>query len=153
MSALAEKSVAELEIDDGEFRVLKQRLIAEKQALQADLSAIKERCLVRLPLAEYQKLQRQRSRLVQQLMAKERELSELNAKRAELETVKQFRKESSITVSKMRELVGIRDHWHGFSMDEKNAPMARRLAWKFSQQLREFLKPYFSDGLLPGAEG
>lgn len=145
-STLTQKSIEELEIDDGELRALRQRLVMEKTALQSQLNEINTQCRVRLPTAKFQQLQSRRGQIARQLMDKEREISDVNARRHELLTVKEVRKEQSshLKVADIKKLIAIRDEWHDFSMDNKNDPVKRRMAWHFSQQLKEFLKPYFA---------
>lgn len=143
---LVTKSISDLDIDDGELRVLKQRLSAEKHALQGELAQINSLCVPRLPQKEYQRLQSQRGKVVKQLQEKEIEISEVNSKRHELLTVLEIRKRQAqlFVPSDVRKLVDIRDKWHGFSMDNSNPKSARETAWKISQELREFLKPHFN---------
>jgi len=144
--SIVEKTICELEIDDGELLVMKRKLTAEKQALQGDLGTLNAKCATRLPQKEYQKIQNQRGDIVKMLANKEAEIGELNAKRAELQTVMQVRKRQAgkFVPSDVRLLVAIRDKWHDFSMDKNNPKSARETAWKISQELREFLKPHFN---------
>jgi hypothetical protein len=140
------KSVPELEIDDGEYRIARHRLSAEKQALQGQLSEINAKCSMRLKFSEYHKLQKARSELVKQLAEKEIEIGELNSRRAELSTVIEVRKHQEMGRHDIRQLVHIRDTWHAFSMDKANHQKAREAAWKFSQELGDVLKRFFSGG-------
>lgn len=144
--SITQKSVIELELDDGELLTLRERLVTEKAALQSQLTGFKAQLAGRLPNVKYQGLMRQRAAVVQQLMEKEREIGELNEQRKVLGSVKEFRKsqESTLKVADIRSLVALRDGWHEFSMDDAHAPVERRLAFKFSQELRAFLKPYFA---------
>ncbi len=146
--SIVNKSIAELEIDDGELRVMKQRLSAEKHALQGELAQINSQCVSRLPQKEYQRLQSRRGQIVKQLQEKEVEIGDLNSSRHEILTVLEVRKRQAqlFVPSDVRKLVEIRDRWHGFSMDKNNPKSARETAWKISQELREFLKPHFNQG-------
>ena len=141
--SIVEKSIPELEIDDGEYRAMKQKLSAEKHALQGQIAEINARCVTHLPQKEYQKLQNQRSQMVKQLQEKEVEIGELNARRTEVNTVLNVRKSQSMNRWDIRQLVEIRDRWHGFSMDKNNHKQARETAWKISQEIGDVLKRYF----------
>lgn len=143
--SILKKSICELEVDDGEMLAIRRKLSAEKQALQGMLGELNAKCATRLPQKEYQKIQSQRGQIVKQLAEKENEIGELNAKRAELQTVLEVRKRQAgrFQPSDVKRLVEIRDRWHAFSMDKLNPRSARETAWKMSQELREFLKPYF----------
>lgn len=148
MSSLVEKSLAELEIDDGEGRVVRDHLCQEKVALQSQLADIKGQLATRLPKDKYAALMRSRAMVVRQLMEKEREISGMNASLKAIFTVKDFKKSQSaksklLSISDIRSPVSIRDEWHEFSFNEANTVSARRAAHKFSQQLRAFLKPHF----------
>lgn len=143
--SIVEKAICELEIDDGELLSMKQRLSAEKQALQGSLAELNAKCATRLPNKEYQRIQSARGQIVKQLADKETEIGALNRQRAELNTVMQVRKRQAgkFVPSDVKALVEIRDRWHSFSMDSDNHQKAREVAWKISQELREFLKPHF----------
>lgn len=143
--SIVEKSICELEIDDGEMLAMKQKFSAEKQALQGQLGELNAKCAIRLPQKEYQRIQTARSQIVKQLAEKETEIAALNRKRTELQTVMQVRKRQAgkFVPSDVKLLVEIRDRWHGFSMDSTNHQKAREVAYKISQELREFLKPRF----------
>ena len=144
--AIIEKSIEELELDNGELLILKQRLLAEKQALQGQLSELNAKCSMRLPSSEYHKIQSARGQVVKQLTGKESEIGALNAQRAELQAVMDVRKRQAkkFAPSDVRQLVEIRDRWHAFSMNPDNNKNARDVAWKISQELRAFLKPHFN---------
>lgn len=144
--SIVNKSIEQLEVDDGELRLIRQRLSAEKQALQGALGELNARCATRLPNKEYQKIQSARGQIVKQLAEKESELGEINSQRAELLTVLEVRKRQAgkFVPSDVKKLVEIRDRWHAFSMDSDNHQKAREAAWKISQELREFLKPHFA---------
>lgn len=137
--------LCELELADGEFRMMRQRLTAEKTALQSQLVEINARGKVHLPQHEYQKLQRARADVIKLLMEKESEIGAINDRRVELNTIKEVRKRQAgeLAPERVRKLVEMRDRWHGFSMDPINHQKAREVAWKFSQELRDFLKPVF----------
>jgi chromosome segregation ATPase len=141
-----DKSIEELEVDMGELSALKDKLSIEKQALQGQLAELNAKCAVRLPQQEFQRIQSARGQVVKQLAAKEGEIGEVNQRRAEIQTVLQVRKRQAhlFVPSDVRKLVEIRDKWHAFSMDSKNHQKAREVAWKVSQELREFLKPHFA---------
>lgn len=143
--SIIEKSICELEIDDGELLTMKQRLSAEKQALQGQLGELNAKCATRMPQREYQRIQSARGQIVKQLAEKETEIGALNRQRAELQTVMQVRKRQAgkFVPSDVRLLVKIRDKWHAYSMDSNHHQKAREVAWKISQELREFLKPHF----------
>jgi len=145
-TSIVDKSVCELEIDLGEYRMMKDRLSAEKAGLQCQLADLKARCSIRLPQEKYHKIQVERAGVLKLLAEKEAEISELNQKAAELNTVKEVRKRQAgeILPSDMRRLVEIRDKWHGFSMDSDNHQKGREAAWKFSQELREVLAQIFN---------
>lgn len=145
---LTELSLQELMIEDGELQILKQRLGMEKQGLQSQLVDLNSRCATRLPQKEYQRLQSQRGQIVKQLNEKEQEIGEVNARRAELNTIISVRKKEGMRPSDIKQLVCLRDKWHGFSMDGGNHQKAREAAWKFSQELREILKHYFDSTAL-----
>jgi hypothetical protein len=149
--SLTEKSIPELEIDDAELRIMKQRLSAEKQALQGQLGELNSKCATRIPTKDFQKIQSARGQLVKQLAAKESEIGALNAERHEVLTVLEFRKHAAnkFPPSDVKKLVEMRDRWHSFSMDSKNHQRAREIAWKTSQELRDFLKPYFNESTSP----
>lgn len=144
--SIVEKAICELEIDDGELLTMKQKLSAEKQALQGQLGELNAKCATRLPNKEYQRIQSARGQIVNQLAEKEIEICELNRQRAELQTVMQVRKRQAgkFVPSDVKLLTEIRDKWHAFSMDSDNHQKAREVAWKISQELREFLKPHFA---------
>lgn len=146
MSSLVEKSLPELTIDDGEFLIMRERLIQEKNALQGQLAEINAQCSHHLPQREYHKLQSWRGQIVRQLLDKDSEISELNARRAELNTVINVRKQESFSPHQVRQLVEMRDRWHGFSMDAKRHQKERETWWHCSQELRELLKHYFDGG-------
>ncbi len=143
--SIVEKSIAELEIDDGELRTMRERLVAEKTALQSELAELNSKCATRIDNYKYQTIQNRRAQVVKQVNDKEAELAELNARRTELNTVMQVRKRQAhrFVPSDVRQIVAIRDKWHAFSMDASNHQKAREIAWKVSQELREFLKPHF----------
>jgi len=143
--SIVNKSIEELEVDDGELRIIRQRLSAEKQALQGQLGELNARCATRLPNKEYQKIQNARGQIVKQLAEKESELGALNSQRHEILTVLEVRKRQAgkFVPSDVKLLVEIRDRWHAFSMDSDNHQKAREVAWKVSQELLEFLKPHF----------
>lgn len=143
--SIVNKSIEELEVDDGELRTMRQRLSAEKQALQGQLGELNARCATRLPTKEYQKIQSARGQIVKQLAEKESELGAINSQRAEVLTVLEVRKRQAgkFVPSDVKKLVEIRDRWHAFSMDSDNHQKAREVAWKISQELRELLKPHF----------
>lgn len=143
--SLTEKTIEELEIDCAECATLRQRLSAEKQALQGQLAEINAACIQRLPNKEFQRIRSKRFPIVRQLADKEVEIAEANRIQAEIHAVKEVRKRQAgrIVPSDIRSLVGMRDRWHEFSMDPKNHQKSREVAWKVSQELREFLKPHF----------
>jgi uncharacterized protein YdaU (DUF1376 family) len=143
--SIVKKTINELEIDAAEYCMMRKRLTAEKAALQSQLAEIKAACTTRLPQQKYHSLQKQRAQLVRQLMEKEQEIATLNETRVELNAVTQVRKRQAgmFSVGETRELVEIRDKWHGFSMDAANHQKAREVAWKISQELREVLKRHF----------
>lgn len=143
---ITEKTIEELEIDDGELLILKNRLSIEKQALQGQLAELNGKCSKRLPNAEFHRIKSAKGQIAKQLSEKEMEIGEVNAKRAELWTVLSVRKRQAgkFKPEDVRRLAGIRDHWHSYSMDPANHQKSREIAWKISQELREFLKPYFS---------
>lgn len=139
------KAICELEIDDCELLMMKQNLSAEKQALQGQVGELNAKCATRIPNNEYQRIQSQRGQVVKQIADKETEIGEINRRRAELNTVLQVRKRQAgkFVPSDVKQLVKIRDRWHAFSMDSDNHQKAREVAWKISQEIREFLKPHF----------
>jgi hypothetical protein len=137
---LIEKSKDELEIDRAELAVLRQRFVQEKMAIQSLLADVNVRCKIRLPQGEYIRLQKQRCDLTKSMNEKESNISQLNSRLRELQAVIDFKRRNLVDIKK---LIAIRDEWHDFSMDKKNDPVKRRVAWIFSQQLRELLKPYF----------
>lgn len=145
---LIEKSIEELEVDDGELRVQKQRLGAEKQALQAEAAALNAKCSTRLANADYHRVQRQRSDVVKQITAIEADISGVNARRYEVLTVLEVRKRQAgqFAPTDVKRLTEMRDQWHAASMDPSNHQKVRETYWKCSQELREFLKPYFASG-------
>ncbi len=149
--SVVEKSLVELEIDDAELRDQKHKVSQEKQALQGTLAELNAKCAVRLPGNEFLRIQRHRGQLVRQLADKEGELGAINRQRSELQTVMQVRRRQAgeFLPKDVRLLVAIRDRWHGFSMDSKNHQKARETAWKFSQELRDFLKPHFQESQNP----
>lgn len=144
---LTEQSIEELDISVGEVRTLRQRVSAEKQALQGMIGQINARCAVRLPQKEYQQLQRERATVVGQIAEKESELGALNAQMSEIQTVLEVRKRQAkqIQPREVSALVELRDRWHDYSMDAKNHQKAREVAWKVSQELRALLKPIFAN--------
>lgn len=143
--SIVAKSISELEIDDGELLIMKQRLTAEKQALQGQIGELNAKCATRIPNNEYQRIQSQRGQIVKQIADKETEIGELNRQRTELQTVLQVRKRQAgqFAPSDTKVLVAMRDRWHAFSMDSDNHQKAREVAWKVSQELRELLKTRF----------
>lgn len=143
--SMADKSICELEVDDGELRAMKQRLSAEKHALQGQLAELNSKCATRLPTRDFQRIQSQRGDVVKQLADKEIEIGALNTQRHEVLTVLEVRKRQAghFAPTDVKKIVEIRDRWHDFSMDSENHQKAREVAWKFSQELREFLKPHF----------
>lgn len=144
---LVEKSIAELELDDGELRVEKQRLSAMKQSLQGEAARLNAKCATRIATAEYHKIQRERSEVVRQITGIEADISGVNARRTEVLAVLEVRKRQSgmFAPTDVRRLVEMRDRWHAASMDTETHQKAREMAWKNSQELRDFLKPYFSE--------
>lgn len=140
---LVDMTVAELGIYDGELRVMRDRLIQEKTAIQAQLADLNLAMKETLPKPVLHSKNQQRRDLVALLMTNEQAVSGINARRAELQTVLEFKKASSFGHRQIRELIGIRDRWHEVSMDANTAPAVRRAAFKFSQELRVVLKPYF----------
>jgi chromosome segregation ATPase len=143
---LVKKSIIELQIDDGELMALRRKLTAEKQAIQGQLGEINTKLKTTLPNDIFHKLNNRRGQLVKMLSEKESEVGELNAKRAELQTVLEVRKREAghFQPHDVAKLVAIRDKWHDFSMDKKNPKSARETAWKISQEIRELLKPTFA---------
>ena len=134
----------ELMIDEGEAWALRQKLVADKMALQTQLGELNAKCSVILPKPEYHKIQSQRAVIVKQLGEKERELAELKIRRVALNVKKDIeRVNKGMPVSRVRDLVELRDRWHGFSMEPKNHQKAREAAWKFSQELGQILKLHF----------
>lgn len=140
---LVEQTLPELLLGEGEYRAVRQRLVQEKLAIQQHLSEVNGKLSVKLPHAEFQKLNNQRRVLIQSLLDKEKEISAFNAERAEIETVMEVRKRQQFGITQIKALVTIRDNWHEFSMDPANHQKAREVAFKVSQELRALLKPYF----------
>lgn len=128
MSSLVAKSLPELTIDDAEFRIMRQRMTAEKKALEAQLAEINARCSTHLPQKEYHKQQSQRG---------------------QLSTVISVRTQRAFTVPQIRQLVEMRDRWHDFSMDAKRHQKERETWWHCSQELRDILKRHFDAGQIP----
>lgn len=151
MSAIISKTVAELEIDDGELRMAKQKLSQEKHSLQGMIAEINSKCTTRLSQNDYHKIQKLRASIVNQLQQKEGEIADINSRRHELLTVLEVRKQQSnkFQPDDIRLLVSIRDKWHDFSMESKNPKAARDVAWKISQEIRAFLLPYFQTSIAP----
>jgi hypothetical protein len=145
--SLVSQSIPELQVDAGELQIVRHRLVAEKRALEAQLAEVNAKCERRLPQQEYQKLRQQRAQIIRQMTEKEAEIADLNSRRAEVNTVLNVRTQKAFTVPEIRQLVEIRDRWHGFSMDAGNHQKAREAAWQFSQELRALLKTHF-DGAL-----
>jgi hypothetical protein len=147
MSQLMEKSVAELEIDQGELLVIRHALSQEKHAIQAQLVEINAACSTRIPPNEFSKLQNQRRDLVKALAQKESEILSNKSKIRELLTVVTFKKRHSFDP---KVIIAIRNDWQSYSLCNKIDPVKRRLAWQFAQQLTEALRPYFA--ARPGSE-
>jgi hypothetical protein len=129
MSNLVDLSIEELEVVNGELLSHKQRLSAEKQALQGQLGVLKAKCTIRLSPLEYHKVQTERGQVVNQLSEKEVEIGNLNIQLREVMTVLEVRKRQSgkIPPKEVKELVGIRDRWHDFSMDPPT--IKRHVRW------------------------
>lgn len=146
MSNTAEKSLEELQIDDGELLMQKHKLSQEKQAIQGELAGINARTKHKLPNKEFFKLKALRSNLAVQLSEKEREIGAINHARAELNTIINVRKRQAgmFPPYQVRQLVEMRDKYHEMSMDPKKHKEARNTAWNISQELRAFLKPFFT---------
>lgn len=134
----------ELAIDAAELDIERQRVCAEKHACQAQLAELNAKCAVHLPGSEFKKIQQQRSEIIKLLSEKERELAELNSRRAEIRATLEVKK-NLVTPPFVKQIVAIRDQWHAFSMDAKNHQKAREAAWKVSQELRELLRAYFAN--------
>jgi predicted nucleic acid-binding Zn-ribbon protein len=145
MSAITEKTVAELEIDMAELRQQRQRSSSEKMALQTQIAEINNELKETQPRERFIKLNRQRQDIIRQLGLKEQELSGMKQRHTELQAVRDFRKtqENQLTVEDIRLLVGIRDRMHEYSMDAGNPKSAREVAFKFSQELKAVLEKHF----------
>lgn len=140
---LAEQSLPELMLGEGEYRAMRQRLVQEKLAIQQQLTEVNRKLTLKWPFAELQKLKHQRQSIIASLQAKEMEISEFNQERAEIETVMEIRKRQQFGIQQITALVALRDSWHEYSMDTANHQKAREVAFKVSQELRALLKPYF----------
>lgn len=137
-------SIAELELESGELAQERQRIVAEKMALQSQIADLNLRCATTLPQHEFVKVQRERTRLVKEVNARESLLSELKAGRTVLGSVINAKRKESFGPSEIHTLVEIRDRWHGFSMDSVNHQKAREVAWKVSQEIAKLLKSHFT---------
>jgi hypothetical protein len=136
-------SIPDLEIDNGQLHILKQKLVQEKQAIQAQLAEINARCSVILPTKQFHKIRSQRGQIVKMLTDKEAEISAVKARLTQVSTVLHVKKHEEFGANEISKLVELRDKTHAFSMDPENHQKARETAWKFSQDLRTILRTYF----------
>lgn len=138
------ETLQELELDRGELSVLRARICAEKTALQSELAELNSKCARRLEQSVFASIQRRRSEIVASVNEKENEIQSVNAQiQVAQQAVNVKRKSVELERFEVRQLVEIRDRWHGFSMDPSNHQKARECAWKFSQELRDVLKRHF----------
>lgn len=143
---LIEKTVAELLLDQNELAAIRHRYAQEKMALQGQLigvnAALKTKDKLR-EKAEFHRLNRHRTNILNSLSAKENEITLINQRRAEVQAVIDVRKQQQFGIKQIKELIAVRDRWHEFSMEKANHQKAREVAFKVSQELRDLLKPYF----------
>ena len=146
MSEIMNKTAAELEVDIAELRTVRTRDAAEMKAIQAQLAALNAQLKTTQPQARYHKLMNQRAQLVRALHEFELSVQGLNQQITELNTVREHRwkQENHLTLEDVKLLIGIRDRWHEFSMDDTQHAKARQAAFKFSQELRTVLKKHFA---------
>lgn len=144
---LTAKTIEELEIEDGELLLLKEKLTTEKRCLQAEIVGINNKCTRTLPREEFNRLTRLKGDIVRQLITKDNEIAEVNTRRIALNTFKQVRKQQAgwFPSPAIRQLVEMRDRLHAISMDKKRHQKAREIAWEISQELKELLKPHFEN--------
>lgn len=145
MNVVAQKTIAEIEIDIAELHLARHRLIEEKAGLQAQLSEIKAIVAVLMPKPEFAKVMRRRADIISRMSLKDREISAMKSQITAMEATKSVRKsqEKEFSNGSVTEVRLIRDKWHDFSMDSTNHQKAREVAWKMSQEINVVLKKYF----------
>ena len=136
--------LATLVMDRAELKQVRQSYVSEKLAIVEKLGAINARCKGRLPNAEFHRLQSQRGQLVKDMARVEAKLAEINAGSAAINATIDVRTQPALNHSDIKKLVEIRDRWHDYSMNKLNHQKAREVAWKLSQELKDFLRPYFT---------
>ena len=146
MSEMLNKSLEELRIEKGQMDINRQRVANEKKSVAAQLTELNaEIGGKKHPHDVFHRLQKRRSELVRMLNEKESELAEVNSQISGLNTFIDVRtqqsKESKLNV---RKLIEMRDRWHEHSMNPTRDQKTREVFWKCSQEIREFLKPYFA---------
>lgn len=146
MSEIMHKTSAELEVDIAELHNVRTRDTAEMKAIQAQLAELNAQLKTTQPQARYHKLMNQRAQMIRALHELELSVQGLNQKLKELNTVRAYRwkQENHLTVEDVKLLIGIRDRWHEFSMDDTQHAKARQAAFKFSQELRAVLRKHFA---------
>lgn len=143
--------IEEIKMDVADLKSAKNRLVQEKMALQSETAEINAKCRVTLPMREFQKLQSHRGQLVGQINNIEIEISKLNSQITEANTVVSVKTGTKdIQRNTINGFVELRDSYHEKSMNPDHSPELRRTFWKFSQEIRGILNPYWE--MMKGAE-
>ena len=129
-----------------ELQAERAELTATKASHQGQLAEINGELSGTLPMNKYVALKKQRAVLVAELNQTEMKLGQNKRAITACHAEREIAENKEFGRWRIRQLVAIRDQWHGFSMNPENPKPARQAAWKFSQELREILKSYFDNG-------
>lgn len=123
----------------------KDRLVADKRQLTAELANIKGKLATTLPQHQYQQVMRARSGIVTKLQVCENAIAEIKSKLRAIEMEKQEtysekKGDQAESVDVIRELRAVRDKWQSFASDQTRVSSMRIIASQIVEDINPILK-------------